>query len=102
MVVGVRDAASMVDSYVSGHGGRYRLSSALDVFDSAMKFGIQAGKILEGDGDEKELVLAGGKAVGQATGFVNAQALLILETFWDWLDGTSPEWELGNLIRRKN
>lgn len=102
MVVGVRDVASMVDSYVSGHGGRYRLSSALDVFDSAMKFGIQAGKILEGDGDEKELVLAGGKAVGQATGFVNAQALLILETFWDWLDGTSPEWELGNLIRRKN
>lgn len=102
MVVGVRDVASMVDSYVSGHGGRYRLSSALDVFDSAMKFGIQAGKILEGGGDEKELVLAGGKAVGQATGFVNAQALLILETFWDWLDGTSPEWELGNLIRRKN
>lgn len=102
MVVGVRDVASMVDSYVSGHGGRYRLSSALDVFDSAMKFGIQAGKILEGDGDEKELVLAGGKAVGQATGFVNAQALLILETFWDWLDGTSPELELGNLIRRKN
>lgn len=102
MVVGVRDVASMVDSYVSGHGGRYRLSSALDVFDSAMKFGIQAGKILEGDGDEKELVLAGGKAVGQATGFVNAQALLILETFWDWLDGTSPEWELGNLIRKKN
>ena len=87
---------------MSGHGGRYRLSSALDVFDSAMKFGIQAGKILEGDGDEKELVLAGGKAVGQATGFVNAQALLILETFWDWLDGTSPEWELGDLIRRKN
>ena len=102
MVVGVRDVASMVDSYVSGYSGRYRLSSALDVFDSAMKFGIQAGKILEGDGDEKELVLAGGKAVGQATGFVNAQALLILETFWDWLDGTSPEWELGNLIRRKN
>lgn len=102
MVVGVRDVASMVDSYVSGYSGRYRLSSALDVFDSAMKFGIQAGKILEGGGDEKELVLAGGKAVGQATGFVNAQALLILETFWDWLDGTSPEWELGNLIRRKN
>lgn len=102
MVVGVRDAASMVDSYVSGYSGRYRLSSALDVFDSAMKFGIQAGKILEGGGDEKELVLAGGKAVGQATGFVNAQALLILETFWDWLDGTSPELELGNLIRKKN
>lgn len=102
MVVGVRDVASMVDSYVSGYSGRYRLSSALDVFDSAMKFGIQAGKILEGGGDEKELVLAGGKAVGQATGFVNAQALLILETFWDWLDGTSPELELGNLIRRKN
>lgn len=102
MVVGVRDVAYMVDSYVSGYIGRYRLSSALDVFDSAMKFGIQAGKILEGGGDEKELVLAGGKAVGQATGFVNAQALLILETFWDWLDGTSPEWELGNLIRRKN
>lgn len=102
MVVGVRDVAYMVDSYVSGYIGRYRLSSALDVFDSAMKFGIQAGKILEGGGDEKELVLAGGKAVGQATGFVNAQALLILETFWDWLDGTSPELELGNLIRRKN
>ena len=102
MVVGVRDVASMVDSYVSGYSGRYRLSSALDVFDSAMKFGIQAGKILEGGGDEKELVLAGGKAVGQATGFVNAQALLILETFWDWLDGTSPELELGNLIRKKN
>ena len=102
MVVGVRDVASMVDSYVSWYSGRYRLSSALDVFDSAMKFGIQAGKILEGGGDEKELVLAGGKAVGQATGFVNAQALLILETFWDWLDGTSPELELGNLIRKKN
>lgn len=102
MVVGVRDVAYMVDSYVSGYIGRYRLSSALDVFDSAMKFGIQAGKILEGGGDEKELVLAGGKAVGQATGFVNAQALLILETFWDWLDGTSPELELGNLIRKKN
>ena len=102
MVVGVRDVASMVDSYMSGYSGRYRLSSALDVFDSAMKFGIQAGKILEGGGDEKELVLAGGKAVGQATGFVNAQALLILETFWDWLDGTSPELELGNLIRKKN
>lgn len=101
MIIGVREVASAVDSSLSGHGGRYRLSSALDVFDSALKFGAQVGKVLQGEGDEKKLVLAGGKAVGQATGFVNAQEMLILETFWDWLDGTSPELELGNLIRKK-
>lgn len=101
MVIGVREAASMVDSYVSGKGGRYRLSSALDVFDSFMRFGAQVGKAVEGDGDGKKLVLTGGKAVGQATGFINSQELLLLETFWDWLDGTSPELELGNLIRKK-
>ncbi len=59
------------------------------------------GKALEGDGDGKKLVLTGGKAVGQATGVINAQEVLLLETFWDWLDGTSPELELGNLIRKK-
>lgn len=101
MVVGVREVSSMVDSYISGKGGRYRLSSALDVFDSFMRFGAQVGKAVEGDGDGKKLVLTGGKAVGQATGFINSQELLLLETFWDWLDGTSPELELGNLIRKK-
>ena len=88
MVIGVREAASMVDS-------------CPDAFNSAMRFGAQVGKAFEGDGDGKKLVLTGGKAVGQATGFINSRELLLLEAFRDWLEGTSPELELGNLIRKK-
>ena len=88
MVIGVREAASMVDS-------------CPDAFNSAMRFGAQVGKAVEGDGDGKKLVLTGGKAVGQATGFINSRELLLLEAFRDWLEGTSPELELGDLIRKK-
>lgn len=101
MIIGVRDVAGAVDSALSGHGGRFRLSSALDVFDSAMKFGSKVGKALEGKADARDVTLAGAKVAGQATGFINAQELLALETFWDWLDGTTPELELGNLLRKK-
>ena len=79
------------------------ISQALGTLDlDGLGNAVTDSEWFQGDAASLLKELAGGKAVGQATGFVNAQALLILETFWDWLDGTSPEWELGNLIRRKN
>ena len=59
------------------------------------------GKAVEGEGDGKKLALAGGKAVGRATGFVNAREMAALGPFRDWPDGTTPELELGNLVRKR-
>lgn len=72
-----------------------------DAFDSAMRFGARAGKALQDGADGREL-LSGRETTEQDTGFITARELLLLETFRDWLDGTSPERELGSLIRKKN
>ena len=72
-----------------------------DAFDSAMRFGARAGKALQDGADGREL-LSGRETTEQDTGFITARELQLLETFRDWLDGTSPERELGSLIRKKN
>ena len=72
-----------------------------DAFDSAMRFGARAGKALQDGADGREL-LSGRETTEQGTGFITARELQLLETFRDWLDGTSPERELGSLIRKKN
>lgn len=38
---------------ISGYGGRYRLGSALAVFDSIVRFGAQVDKTIEGEGKGK-------------------------------------------------
>ena len=75
--------------------------SGQDAFDSAMRFGARAGKALQDGADGREL-LSGRETTEQDTGFITARELQLLETFRDWLDGTSPERELGSLIRKKN
>ena len=72
-----------------------------DAFDSAMRFGARAGKALQDGADGREL-LSGRETTEQDAGFITARELQLLETFRDWLDGTSPERELGSLIRKKN
>ncbi len=72
-----------------------------DAFDSAMRFGARAGKALQDGADGREL-LSGRETTEQDTGFITARELQLLENFRDWLDGTSPERELGSLIRKKN
>ncbi len=102
MVIGVRDAASAIDGMIEGYNRGFRLSSALDVADSYTNFVRQVYKTIDtGEVDEKKLILKGGKAFGQTTGLVNAQEMLLLERIWDWLDGTDPDVELGDLIRKK-
>ena len=75
--------------------------SGQDAFDSAMRFGARAGKALQDGADGREL-LSGRETTEQDTGFITARELQLLENFRDWLDGTSPERELGSLIRKKN
>ena len=90
MVVGVREAASMVDSGVS-----------VENTDSAMRFGAQVGKVLEGGDKGKEMARNESKAGEQSRELVNAQDMLDLQTFWNWLDSTTPERELGVLLQKK-
>ncbi|HJB64734.1 MAG TPA: hypothetical protein H9768_00415 [Candidatus Mailhella merdavium] len=103
MIIDVQEASSMTDSVNSGKVGRTRLTSAPalpDLFDSAMRFGERVGKAVEGEGDEQKLAQHGEKPVEQVD-FINEQDFLLLERFRDWLAGTSPELELGELIRKK-
>lgn len=95
MVFDMREAASPESCQESCQ------ESWQDAFDSAMRFGARAGKALQDGADGREL-LSGRETTEQDTGFITARELQLLENFRDWLDGTSPERELGSLIRKKN
>lgn len=100
MIVGVRDVFGAVESLVEGYGGKSRAASLLnDVIDTGIRFGTQLAK--GEDIDPKAALKSGWKSAGLLTGMVNAQELLILEAFWDWLEGTNPDFELADLIRNK-
>lgn len=100
MVVGVRDVFGAVESLVDGYGGKSRTASLLnDSIDSGVRFFSQLAK--GEDMDPKAALKAGWKSAGLLTGMVNAQELLALEAFWDWLEDSNPDFELADLIRRK-
>lgn len=100
MIVGVRDVFNLVESSVDGFGGRSRATSLLtDILETGERFRQQ---LMKGeDMDPRAALKAGWKNVGLLTGIVNAQELLALEAFWDWLEDSNPDFELADLIRRK-
>ena len=100
MVIGLRDVAGAVESMMEGYGGRARVGSLLnDVIDSGIRFTSQLEKGM--DMDARKVFDSGWKLAGLATGQVNAQELLIIDELWDWLDGSNPDFELADLIRKK-
>ena len=100
MVIGLRDITGAVEGYMEGYGGRARVGSLVnDVIDTGVRFGTQIEKGL--DMDARKMFDSGWKLAGLATGAVNSQELLIINAFWDWLDGTNPDFELADLIRKK-
>lgn len=100
MVIGLRDVAGAVESMMEGYGGNARVGSLLnDVIDSGIRFTSQLEKGM--DMDARKVFESGWKLAGLATGQVNAQELLIIDELWDWLDGTNPDFELADLIRKK-
>lgn len=100
MIVGVRDVFGAVESLVDGYGGKSRTASLLnDSIDSGVRFLSQLAK--GEDMDPKAALKTGWKSAGLLTGMVNAQELLALEAFWDWLEDSNPDFELADLIRRK-
>ena len=104
MFIGVRDLASIAKSKADGFDGKYRPSAALDSFNSIAKFVFDMHKaISEGNGDAKKLTVEGGRALGQATGWVafDAQMMLMLENFWSWLDGSNPDMELADILKKR-
>jgi hypothetical protein len=103
MVVGVRDIASMIDGMLDGYSGRVRIAPAA-IIESFGRFGKQVYKAIEdeGDADEKKLILSGLKTAGPVSGgLLTSQEILTLEAIWDWLDGTNPDLELADFVRRK-
>ena len=100
MVVIVRDVLNLVESSVDGFGGRSRAASLLtDVLETGERFRQQ---LMKGeDMDPRAALKAGWKNAGLLTGMVNAQELLALEAFWDWLEDSNPDFELADLVRRK-
>ncbi|MCR5563602.1 MAG: hypothetical protein K6F46_09630 [Desulfovibrio sp.] len=104
MFIGVRDLASIAKSKADGFDGKYRPSAALDSFNSIAKFVFDMHKaISEGNADAKELTVEGGRALGQATGWVafDSQMMLMLENFWSWLDGSNPDMELADILKKR-
>lgn len=100
MVVGVRDVFGAVESLVDGYGGKSRAASLLnDSIDTGVRFLSQLAK--GEDMDPRAALKSGWKGVGLLTGMVNAQELLFLEAFWDWLEDTNPDFEWADLVRRK-
>ena len=100
MIVGVRDVFGVVESLVDGYGGKSRTASLLnDSIDSGVRFLSQLAK--GEDMDPKAALKTGWKSAGLLTGMVNAQELLALEAFWDWLEDSNPDFEWADLIRRK-
>jgi len=100
MVIGLRDLTGALESRIEGYGGRARVGSLInDVIDTGIRFGSQLEKGL--DMDPHKAFDAGWKLTGLLTGTVNAQELLLVDAFWDWLDGTNPDFELADLIRKK-
>ena len=101
MVVGLRDVTGAVESLVEGYGGKSRAASLLnDLIDTGVRFGKQIAK--GEDMDPRAALKSGWKGVGLLTGFTNAQELLFIEAFWDWLSDTNPDMEWADLIRRQN
>lgn len=100
MVIGLRDVAGAVESMMEGYGGKARVGSLMnDVIDSGIRFTSQLEKGM--DMDARKVFDSGWKLAGLATGQVNAQELLIIDELWDWLDGSNPDFELADLIRKK-
>ena len=101
MVIGLRDITGAVESRMEGYSGKARVGSLLnDVIDSGIRFTTQLEKGM--DMDAHKVFDSGWKLAGLATGQVNAQELLIIDELWDWLDGSNPDFELADLIRKKN
>lgn len=100
MVIGLRDITGAIESRMEGYGGKARVGSLLnDVIDSGIRFTSQLEKGM--DMDARKVFDSGWKLAGLATGQVNAQELLIIDELWDWLDGSNPDFELADLIRKK-
>lgn len=100
MVVGVRDLAGAVEGYIEGYGGRARVGSLInDLIDTGVRFGTQIEKGM--DMDPHKAFDYAWKLTGLGTGVVNAQELLVIDAFWNWLDGTNPEFELADIIRKQ-
>lgn len=100
MVIGLRDITGAIESMMEGYGGKARVGSLLnDVIDSGIRFTSQLEKGM--DMDARKVFDSGWKLAGLATGQVNAQELLIIDELWDWLDGSNPDFELADLIRKK-
>lgn len=100
MVIGLRDVTGAIESRMEGYGGKARVGSLLnDVIDSGIRFTSQLEKGM--DMDARKVFDSGWKLAGLATGQVNAQELLIINELWDWLDGSNPDFELADLIRKK-
>lgn len=100
MVIGLRDITGAIESRMEGYGGKARVGSLLnDVIDSGIRFTSQLEKGM--DMDAHKVFDSGWKLAGLATGQVNAQELLIIDELWDWLDGSNPDFELADLIRKK-
>ena len=100
MVIGLRDVTGAIESMMEGYSGKARVGSLLnDVIDSGIRFTTQLEKGM--DMDSRKVFDSGWKLAGLATGHVNAQELLIIDELWDWLDGSNPDFELADLIRKK-
>ena len=100
MVIGLRDVAGAVESMMEGYGGKARVGSLMnDIIDSGIRFTSQLEKGM--DMDARKMFDSGWKLAGLATGAVNSQELLIINAFWDWLDGTNPDFELAQILRSK-
>jgi hypothetical protein len=101
MVIGLRDFTGAIESWLEGYGGKARAGSLLnDTIDAGTRFLRQLEKGMEMDAHK--VFDSGWKLAGLLTGQVNAQELLLIDELWDWLDGTNPDFELADLIRRKN
>jgi hypothetical protein len=101
MVIGLRDFTGAIESWLEGYGGKARAGSLLnDTIDAGTRFLRQLEKGM--DMDAHKVFDSGWKLAGLLTGQVNAQELLLIDELWDWLDGTNPDFELADLIRRKN
>lgn len=101
MVIGLRDFTGAIESWLEGYGGKARAGSLLnDTIDAGTRFLRQLEKGM--DMDAHKVFDSGWKLAGLLTGQVNAQELLLIDELWDWLDGTNPDFELANLIRRKD
>lgn len=100
MIIGIRQLASAFQSLIDGYGGNARVAGFVNDLLNSM---VRLTKELS-DGEEMDTRKAfelSWKTAGLLTGTVNSQELLIINAFWDWLDGSNPDFELADLIRKK-